>query len=61
MTDDMNGSFSFLRGVTKETYLDVGIFARLQVIGRGSVRLYFVNDEGVHIYIYIYIYIYMYI
>lgn len=49
MTDDMNGSFSFLSGVTKQAELADGIHIRLQIIGRGTVRLYFVNHDGVEI------------
>ena len=49
MADDMNGSFSFLRGVTKQAELDDGIHIRLQILGRGSARIYFVNQDGVQI------------
>lgn len=49
MTDDMNGSFSFLRGITKQVELVDGIHIRLQILGRGSARLYFVSHDGVQI------------
>ena len=43
----MNGSLSFLRGVTKQAELDDGIHIRLQIWGRGSARIYFVSQDGV--------------
>jgi hypothetical protein len=41
--------FKFLRGVTKQAELDDGIHIRLQVLGRGMARIYFVNQDGVQI------------
>lgn len=44
-----DGTFSFRRSVTKQTELVDGIHIRLQNLGRGTARLYFVNNDGVQI------------
>lgn len=45
----MNGSFSLLHDVMKQTEIADGIFLKLEIMGRGAARLYFIDKDGVQI------------